>query len=58
MKLLAEWTKSIVQNTITNPTCDAEKSGTEQTSTGKSLADTKDIAIEATDGPSTVPVKA
>jgi hypothetical protein len=58
VKLLAEWTKNIVQDTITNPTCDAEKSETEQTSTGKSLADTKDTATEATDRPSPVPVRA
>lgn len=58
MKVLTEWTKSIVQDTVTNPSTDVEKSEKEQASTGKSLADAKDIRTEATDGPSTVPVRA
>lgn len=58
VKLLAEWTKSIVQETITNPTCDAEKSETEQTSTGKGSADTKELATDTTDGPYAVTVTA
>jgi hypothetical protein len=58
VKLLAEWTKSIVQNTITNPTSDVEKSEQEQASTGTSLPDTECITTESTGGPSTVPVRA
>ncbi|KAJ3699716.1 hypothetical protein LUZ61_003421 [Rhynchospora tenuis] len=53
VNLLAKWTKSIVQVTNTNSTCDVEKSETEPTTTGINLAD---IATDAPEGSPTVSV--